>query len=91
MKYNTNKVFEAVKMETLYTVKIRKAGNNSVVTLPIGLLDKLNVKNNDNLDFIEHEGKIYIQSAATRSENFNAILEQLTNEHDDVFKKLSDV
>lgn len=77
-------------MKILDTRKIRKVGNSSVVTLPTDLLNKLNVENNEDLVFIEQNGKIYIQSAIAQNEDFNATLEHLSDEHDDVFKKLVD-
>lgn len=77
-------------MKILDTKKIRKVGNSSVVTLPKALLDKLNVEDDDTLVFIEHDGKIFIQSAIQKDKDLNNMLEQLTDEHDEVFRKLVD-
>lgn len=77
-------------MKILDTKKIRKVGNSSVVTLSKALLDKLNVEDDDTLVFIEHDGKIFIQSAIQKDKDLNNMLEQLTDEHDEVFRKLVD-
>lgn len=77
-------------MKILDTRKVRKVGNSSVVTLPKDLLDKLNLDDDENLVFIEHDDKIFIQSATQKNKDFNSMLEQLTDEHDDVFRKLVD-
>lgn len=77
-------------MRILDTRKVRKVGNSSVVTLPVHLLDKLNIENNEDIVFVEHDNKIFIQSAVSKEEEFNSMMDQITEEYDDVFKELVD-
>ena len=81
---------EGVTLKILDTRKVRKVGNSSVVTLPVHVLDKLNIENDEDIVFVEHDNKVYIQSAVSKEEKFNSKMDQITKEYDDVFKELVD-
>lgn len=76
-------------MKILNTRRVRKVGNSKVVTLPNELLEKLNVKENDNIVFIERDGKIYIESSV-QEENLEDKMKRIADNNDEVLKALVD-
>lgn len=81
--------FGGVSLKILNTRRVRKVGNSKVVTLPNELLEKLNVKENDNIVFIERDGKIYIESSV-QEENLEDKMKRIADNNDEVLKALVD-
>lgn len=81
---------------SIHQRKISKFGNSFGITLPLDLLERLKMKQGDNIEVLEKDGKIILQKQEELTlpkgigKEFMAILNEVIEEHDEAFKGLVD-
>lgn len=77
-------------MKILGTRKIQKEGSTRVIPLPDKVLEELDIKDDENIIFIEHNNKVYIQSSVQEKSESEARMDRIADENDDVLRMLVD-
>lgn len=78
--------------KSIDTRKVRKSGNSYIVTIPPAILDKLNIKLGDELEFIEGDSGISLNKKKRSSidDEFLSMVEDVYSEHKETFELLAD-
>lgn len=76
------------------TRKIRRLGASQIVTLPYGILNKLNIREGEKVGFSIENGKIVIEKLQNEecytSEDILNIAERMSEKYDETLKELVD-
>lgn len=77
-------------MKILGTGKIQKERNSRAVPLPDKVLEKLDIKDDEDIIFIEHNNKVYIQSSVQEKSEAEARMDRIADENENVLRMLVD-
>lgn len=68
--------------------KVRRAGNSSVVSIPNEVLEALDIKEGNNVQFNIKDNQVYLEKEVNEQERFYKLLEETMNDYHEALERI---